>query len=208
MNVHASIIGTPIFAVKPFNRQTYFHSMENIGMSIGSRIKEARRDAKMTQQQLCAKVGIKQGTLSELETGESAGTTLIASFAAALHVNPLWLETGKGEKAPFQSEPDNLIVATPEKHQTIAYPDAIQEVIDLMMRTDERGRLKIKLAAVDAYELHNSHISRTQTIALDDAELLVIEKRRRANEMGKSLIDQAAESAFEDERHSKTSKRA
>ncbi len=67
-------------------------------MSIGTRIKEARRDKKLTQKQLADKVGIKQPTLSELENGDSAGTTMIASFAAALGVNALWLETGKGEK--------------------------------------------------------------------------------------------------------------
>lgn len=109
-----------------------------------------------------------------------------------------WLDGNDGS-----DEAPSTKITTPTE-----IPADIQDVINLMLKTDERGRLKMKLAAVDAYELHNSHISRTQTIALDDAELLVIEKRRRANEMGKSLIDQAAESAFEDERHSKPSKRA
>lgn len=40
-----------------------------------------------------------QPTLSELETGESAGTTIVASIASALGVNALWLETGKGSPA-------------------------------------------------------------------------------------------------------------
>lgn len=69
-------------------------------MSIGTRIKEARRDKKLTQKQLADKVGIKQPTLSELENGDSAGTTMVASFAAALGVSALWLETGKGDKHP------------------------------------------------------------------------------------------------------------
>lgn len=80
------------------NRISDLFFNDNIGMSIGTRIKEARRDIKMTQKELSAKVGVAQATLSELETGESAGTTLIASFAAALGVSPLWLETGKGSK--------------------------------------------------------------------------------------------------------------
>lgn len=54
----------------------------------------------MTQEQLCEKVGMKQGSLSELENNESAGTTMIATFAAVLGVNALWLETGKGQKRP------------------------------------------------------------------------------------------------------------
>ena len=67
-------------------------------MSIGTRIKEARKDAKLSQQKLADKVGIKQSTISELETGESAGTTMLATFASILGVNALWLETGKGDK--------------------------------------------------------------------------------------------------------------
>lgn len=90
-----AIIGTPIFTV---NRYSYLYFNENIGMSIGTRIKEARIEKDLTQKQLAAKVGIKQPTLSELERGDSAGTTMVASFAAALGVNALWLETGKGEK--------------------------------------------------------------------------------------------------------------
>jgi transcriptional regulator with XRE-family HTH domain len=65
-------------------------------MSIGSRIREARRAAKLTQKELAQKVGMAQASLSELETGESQSTTMVGSFAAALGVNALWLETGKG----------------------------------------------------------------------------------------------------------------
>ena len=86
-------IGTPISEV---NRYSDSLRADNIGMSIGSRIKEARRAKKLTQKELAAKVGMAQASLSELETGESQGTTMIASFAAALGVNALWLETGKG----------------------------------------------------------------------------------------------------------------
>jgi phage repressor protein C with HTH and peptisase S24 domain len=86
-------IGTPILSV---NRYSNSLLNDNIGMSIGSRIKEARRAAKLTQKALAQKVGMTQGTLSELETGESKSSTLLPSLAAALGVNALWLETGKG----------------------------------------------------------------------------------------------------------------
>lgn len=76
-------------------------------MSIGTRIKEARREAKLTQKQLAGKVGIKQSTLSELESGASSGTTYIATFASALGVRALWLETGKGNKK--QEEATNIL---------------------------------------------------------------------------------------------------
>lgn len=96
-------IGTPISNV---NRYSDSLRPDNIGMSIGSRIKEARRAKKLTQKELASKVGMTQGSLSELETGESKGTTMIASFAAALGVNALWLETGKGT---MQGEPGPVV---------------------------------------------------------------------------------------------------
>ncbi|MGK5024609.1 XRE family transcriptional regulator [Janthinobacterium sp. RB2R34] len=89
-----SIIGTPIFKV---NRNTDANARQNIGMSIGSRIREARKNAGLTQKQLCSKVGMSQGALSELETGASIGTTNIATLAHALGVSALWLETGRGD---------------------------------------------------------------------------------------------------------------
>lgn len=87
-------IGTPILFV---NRDTDLMPTDNIGMSIGSRIKEARKAAKLTQKELAKRVGMAQASLSELETGESQSTTLVASLAAALGVSALWLETGKGQ---------------------------------------------------------------------------------------------------------------
>jgi len=87
------IIGNPICEV---NRNSEVLPIDNIDMSIGSRIREARRAAKLTQKALAQKVGMAQASLSELETGESQGTTMIASFASVLGINALWLETGKG----------------------------------------------------------------------------------------------------------------
>jgi transcriptional regulator with XRE-family HTH domain len=53
----------------------------------------------MTQQELAKASGVKQSTISDLETGESkspVGTNLVA-LAQSLQVNPDWLATGKGE---------------------------------------------------------------------------------------------------------------
>lgn len=82
------------------NRNSDLNIGENMQMKIGQRIREARKAAGMTQGQLAAKVGMKQNSISELEKGDSAGTTNVAKFAQALHVNALWLETGAGDRAP------------------------------------------------------------------------------------------------------------
>jgi len=67
-------------------------------MSIGSRIREARKARGISQKELADKIGIRQPSLSQLETGESQGTTYLARIASVLGVNPLWLETGKGAR--------------------------------------------------------------------------------------------------------------
>jgi transcriptional regulator with XRE-family HTH domain len=66
--------------------------------SVGKRIRHAREDLrKLTQKQLAAAAGIKQPSLSELETGETkeiTGAVLIA-IAKALRVRPEWLMTAE-----------------------------------------------------------------------------------------------------------------
>lgn len=94
-------IGTPINFV---NRKSDDFLPDNIGMSIGKRVLEARKEAGLTQKQLALKAGIRQPTLSELESGDSKTTGSLAQMAAALGVNALWLETGKGPKRPDDAQ--------------------------------------------------------------------------------------------------------
>lgn len=110
-------------------------------MSIGQRIREARKSANMTQQQLAAKSGIGQAALSELETGESNGSKYLASIAAALNVSALWLETGRGLRTADTDDSRKK-----EAHMILAYDDEAG-LLDLYRRTDDRGRFDIiKLA--------------------------------------------------------------
>lgn len=75
-------------------------------MSIGMRIKEARKEKGLSQQALAKAVGMQQPTLSALESGKTQSTSLIASFASKLGVNALWLETGLGPKYPDNQKDD------------------------------------------------------------------------------------------------------
>jgi transcriptional regulator with XRE-family HTH domain len=96
----SSIMGTP---VKKVNRFSGSFPSDNIGMSIGTRVKEARKAAKLTQEELSKRSGLKQSTISDLEVGKSQGTTYLASLAAALGVNAMWLETGRGPREAGQA---------------------------------------------------------------------------------------------------------
>lgn len=67
--------------------------------SLGLRLRHARRErGNMSQAALAKAAGIKQPSVSELESGETkeiSGPTLIA-IAGALKVRPEWLVNGKG----------------------------------------------------------------------------------------------------------------
>lgn len=73
--------------------------------TVGLRIRYARKDLrKLTQPQLATAAGIKQPSLSELETGETkeiSGSTLIA-LSKALRVRAEWLMTGE---LPIEADP-------------------------------------------------------------------------------------------------------
>src|SRR5688572_23824815 len=62
------------------------------------RLRHARKARDLTQQRLATLSGIKQGSISDLERGESKafrGNTLL-SLARALNVSPEWLSHGRG----------------------------------------------------------------------------------------------------------------
>lgn len=70
-------------------------------ISIGDRIRWLREVRKMTQVELAERVGIKQSSLSNLETTNSrkpAASTLL-KLAAILEANTEWIMSGKGD--PF-----------------------------------------------------------------------------------------------------------
>lgn len=95
-------------------------------MSIGTRIKQARKAAGLSQQALCQKIGVKQPTLSQLESGDSSTTVHIGKFADALGVNALWLETGRGS-------------------MTSAVDPTLQRIMAIIESLDESDRRTIEI---------------------------------------------------------------
>lgn len=65
-------------------------------MTFGNRLRTARKAANMTQKELARRVGMTQPTLSDLENGNSQGTSSVVALAYALRVTPTWLAEGKG----------------------------------------------------------------------------------------------------------------
>lgn len=67
--------------------------------AVGVRLRHARKLRGLTQVQLAKASGVKQSTISELETGESKspwGTSLV-QLAQSLQVSSEWLASGEGD---------------------------------------------------------------------------------------------------------------
>lgn len=65
--------------------------------TLGDRIKLARDELKLSQQQLAKAVEITQQTVQELESGRSQTTRKILKFADVLKQDPKWLQDGVGQ---------------------------------------------------------------------------------------------------------------
>lgn len=68
-------------------------------MSVGKRVKEARKGAGLSQVELAKKIGVTQPTISELERGESYSSSHLITIASTCGVDPNWLLTGINSKA-------------------------------------------------------------------------------------------------------------
>jgi phage repressor protein C with HTH and peptisase S24 domain len=144
-----AIMGTP---VKTVNRFSGYLPRNNIGMSIGERIKQARKAAKMSQEVLAKRTGLSQSTLSDLETGKSAGTTYVATLAASLGVSALWLETGKGQMAPGAFERLPLLGVLAEEFKRVHAAD--QD--DPTMTQIRRVKIKVQ-AGITGFQVEPEH---------------------------------------------------
>ncbi|MCA8264829.1 MULTISPECIES: XRE family transcriptional regulator [Burkholderia cepacia complex] len=65
--------------------------------TIGSRVRQLRIDAELSQESLARAVGVSQGLIAQIESGKNQGTKHIAALARVLNVSVDWLETGTGE---------------------------------------------------------------------------------------------------------------
>ncbi len=66
-------------------------------MTLSERIHLARKQANLTQKELANQVGISQTAIHKLEGGSSKSSRRTVAIALACGVDPIWLDTGRGE---------------------------------------------------------------------------------------------------------------
>jgi transcriptional regulator with XRE-family HTH domain len=111
---------------------------------IGIRLRHARKLRGMTQVKLAQSIGVKQASVSQVETGESRslrGNTLVA-IAKALRVNPEWLMHGKGtmERKDVPLSDEAVVLAQAWQRLAPELRDKIADMIFAMTdQTDKFG---------------------------------------------------------------------
>lgn len=76
---------------------------------IGKRIKEVRKDQRMTQTEFGVQIGVKGNTITGYENGtRSPSDAVINNICLVFSVNQTWLRTGDGEK--YIAAPDSASV--------------------------------------------------------------------------------------------------
>lgn len=160
LEVHA---GNYRFADFSVNRQTDTHLYKNAYMTLdtyGQRLKSARQAAKLTQEQLALKAGLRQGTISELENDNYAGSSKTAELAEALGIDALWLAQGIGDRvvgsgvigASSASLASAVVAASPAAKEAIRAilradlagesPEALKLILRLFPENDVPGKLE------------------------------------------------------------------
>lgn len=79
-------------SLTPYSMGSNFQNME-----FGDRLRAAREAARLTQEELAKKSGVKQGTISKIERGDADSSTFTVQLAVACGVRPEWLAMESGE---------------------------------------------------------------------------------------------------------------
>lgn len=66
-------------------------------MEFSARLKQARDYANLSQEELSTRSGVKQGTISKIERGDSESSTFTVQLALACGIRPEWLAMGLGD---------------------------------------------------------------------------------------------------------------
>ncbi|ALT07523.1 XRE family transcriptional regulator [Moraxella bovoculi] len=81
--------------------------------TLGERLKLARENKKLSQQEVAARAGISQPTYYKIESGKTKRTTYLHELAKVLGVTPEWLATDEGEMMTNQQKVGALVESLP-----------------------------------------------------------------------------------------------
>lgn len=106
--------------------------------SIGARLRRLRKLAHLTQTALAVRVGLTQGAVGNIETGERGYGGSVVGFARALHTSPEYLLLETNDPAPRAK----IAVLDPQSELDLqpAAPEPITAVVPLSPEAELLGR--------------------------------------------------------------------
>ena len=112
-------------------------------MSIGQRIKDIRKHAKITQQALADQLGLKQNTIATYEMGKiTPSDRTIADICREFKVSETWLRTGEGEMFLDLGEDEELLQTMASIQ--ISDDDMIKDLLVSYWHLDEKEKAAIR----------------------------------------------------------------
>ncbi|MEO5334530.1 MAG: XRE family transcriptional regulator [Magnetococcus sp. YQC-5] len=79
-------------------------------MTFNERLKASRKHARLTQKELADRVGLSETAIHKLESGKNKISRYTVSIALTCGVDPIWLETGRGEMALGGITPEEVAI--------------------------------------------------------------------------------------------------
>lgn len=105
--------------------------------SIGNRIKELRKDSKLTQEQFGKKIGLKDSSVSMIERNERHVTeSVIKNIMAEFCVNEAWLKEGTGEKYNQELLLKKNFLDSNQNHISFFLQDRLQSMLNKIYALD------------------------------------------------------------------------
>jgi transcriptional regulator with XRE-family HTH domain len=114
------------------------------------RIKQVRKDQKMTQEEFAAKLGVKRNTIATYEMGRSDPSSAVTSLICKIfNVNRKWLEDGIGEMYDPIEDEDAIIAEEILSEVDNELYSIIKNIVKTYMQLDDSGKETIKSFAKD-----------------------------------------------------------
>lgn len=139
----------------------------------GTRLKQAREHANLSQSELARRCGIRAQAIQYLEDPDNAaqGSKYTPSFSRECSVSPTWLETGRGNMLDLKAaEPGSIYILemTPAKLATAIdglRPDLRQAVVRLVLALSSSARHIALGASEMSFERASSKSARRRSTA-------------------------------------------
>lgn len=112
--------------------------------TFGERLAWARKQKKLSQQELADKAGIPLSSIGNAEAGTRHSIRKVPTVAAILDVDAIWLSEGKGTHDAHKKQ--LRLVGAPERPNWVRLTPEELSLVTTFRETSEKGRAMIEMA--------------------------------------------------------------